>query len=73
MTAGYRRPEPTAHPQSEWPRKYLESTIPLSPHHCGSITIPATLTVAEWEAVERFMAVLKTVAISSDLREGNQE
>lgn len=59
--AGYRPPVETLPPQSEWPRAYRESTIPLSLHHCGSITLPARMTAAEWDSLERFMAVLKRV------------
>jgi hypothetical protein len=63
MTKGYIPPLTKGPPQCGWPREYQELSLPLSPHHIGSLYLPVHMTEREWDVVMETIALVKQATL----------
>lgn len=58
----YQRPEKPVPEASDWPRKYVTTTLPLGRRHYGEITLPLRMSATEWDAVFAFLDIQRRVS-----------
>jgi hypothetical protein len=63
MTPYYTPVPLPAAPSEAWPREYHTLTIPLSGYHGAELSVPKTMTRAEWQAMSDYLDILRGVIV----------